>query len=339
MTGGKQNPKILVKAVNWVGDAVLMTPALRGLRKKFPESYICLLVNSWVKDIFKENKDINEIIVYDKNNTKGLGKKIAFLNELKKKKFDIGIAVQPHSYEAALLLFFGGARERIGYSHYLRDLFLTRRIKLADGVKHDVDVFYDVFGLPVVSREDKKLILNTGQEAEKWAEGFLQEHGIKSGDKIVGLNPGAFRQAKRWHEERYAELSDEIAVRLKCRVIVFQGPGDEEVVVRVCAAAKEKLIVAETELLQLAALAKRCKLVVSNDTGPAHICAAVGTPLIVIAGTSDPRRIHPWGEGHITINKLLSCSPCTVKNCDSHACMKLITVKEVFDAVREKLKE
>ncbi len=339
MTGGKENPKILIKAVNWVGDAVLMTPAVRGLRKKFPGSHIAVLVKPRVKDVFRENNDINEIIVYGGRDDSPITGKLKLIREIRRKKFDLGIAVQPRSYEAAFILFLGGVRERIGYSHFLRNLLLTKTVKLSKEAKHDVDVFSGVLEPLGVVLDEKKPVLNTDSVSEEWADKFLKENRIERNDILVGLNPGSYSQARRWPEDRYAKLADEIIRGFNAKVLVFSGPGDDGVVSNVCSAAREDLIVGRTDLLQLAALCRKCRVVVSNDTGPAHIASAVGTPVITISGATDPVRTGPYGEGNIAINKSLSCSPCFLEECGDLKCMKEVTVDEVLEAVKGKIKK
>ncbi len=338
MIGGKENLKILIKSVNWIGDAVFMTPSLRGLRERFPASRITVLVNPRVKDIFSRNPDVDELIIYDRKKEKTIIQKWRFLKELRKRKYDIGIAVQPRSYEAALILFFSGARERIGYSHYLRNIFLTKTVKLTGDIKHDVDVFFDVMKPLEVKLERKRIVLNTDKKSDEWADSFMKENSIDPGGLLVGLNPGAQSQAKRWFEDRYAKLADRIVRELGGRVIVFSGPGSEEAAGNVRSMAEEELIDGKSDILQLAALCRKCRVVVSNCTGPAHVAAAVGTPVIVIVGTSEPARTRPYGEGHVTIKKTLPCSPCFRKQCEERTCMKMVTVDEVFKAVQRKVK-
>jgi len=332
--------KILIKSVNWIGDAVFMTPLLSVLRKNFPSSRISLLVNPRVKDVFRLNRDVDEIIVYDTcAEHRGLFKKIGFIRSLRKKKFDLGIVVQPHSYEAALLVFFAGIRHRIGYSFPLRDVFLTKTVRLEAEKKHDVEVFQGVLKALGIESAERDVSIGVDERSESWAEDFLRENGMGKNGLLVGLNPGASSQARRWPEERYAALCDRITREGGAGVIIFYGPGDEEVAKRVLSLVRERPAMAETDIMHLAALAKRCNLFIGNDTGPVHIAAAVGTPTIAIVGSTDPGRTRPLGDGHCVINKNILCSPCFRKTCEQLTCMRMITVDEVFFLAMERLKK
>ena len=330
---------ILVKGVNWIGDSLFMTPALSALRKGFPNSHISLLINPWVSEVFDGNPDVDETIIYDeKGKEKTLWGKIRFIQSLRNRNFDIGIIMQPRSYQAALFVYFSGIPERIGYSHSLRNLLLTRKIKFPRIPVHNIDMFLNIVLSLGVAPARKEPYLPTSPEADAWADGFLEERGIESGELLIAINPGAFKQSKRWPEPRYAELSDILIREFGAKVIIFYGPGEDEIVERVLSLMKEKTIIARTGIKELAALSRRCKLFVSNDTGPMHVAAASGVPVIALFGPADPKRSRPWGKNHVVIRKDLPCSPCSRRVCKQLTCMKSISVEDVLKAVREQLR-
>jgi len=330
--------KILVKGVNWIGDSLFMTPALSALRKGFPNSHISLLISPWVSEVFDGNPDVDEIIIYDeRGKERTLKGKIRFIQSLRNRNFDIGIIMQPRSYRAALFVYLSGIPERIGYSYSLRDLLLTRKVEFPRVPLHNIDMFLNiVLSLGVVPGRMEPY-LPSSPEAEVWAEMFLEERGVKPGELLIGINPGAFKQSKRWPEPRYAELSDILIREFKVKVMIFQGPGEDEIVGRVVSLMREKAIIAKTGIKELAALCRRCKLFVGNDTGPMHVAVASGTPVIALFGPADPQKSRPWGRDRVVIKKDLPCSPCSRRICKELTCMKSITVEDVLQAVQLQL--
>lgn len=316
-----------------------MTPALSALRKGFPNSHISLLINPWVKEIFDGNPDFDETIIFDeKGKERTLRGKIRFIHSLRDKNFDMGIIMQSRSYKAALLVYLSGIPERIGYSHSLRNLLLTRIVKRPKSSVHAIDMFLNIVLSLGVEPARKEPYLAFSPEANAWADRFLEKQGVKGGELLIGINPGAFKQSKRWPEPRYAELCDMMIKELRAKVIIFQGLGEDKIVGRITNSMREKAIIAKTSIKELAALTRRCKLFVGNDTGPMHVAAASGTQVITLFGPADPERSRPWGRDHIVIKKDLPCSPCSRTVCKELKCMESITVEDVFQAVRVQLK-
>jgi len=330
--------KILVKGVNWIGDSLFMTPALFALRKGFPHSHISLLINPWVKEIFEGNPDLDEIIIYDgRGKESTLKGKISFIGALRKRNFDMGVIMQPRSYRAALFIYLCGIPERIGYSLPLRNLLLTKKIEFPKFPTHDIDMFLNIVVSLGVKPEKKEPFLPQSREADIWAERFLGEKGIKPGELLIGINPGAFKQSKRWPESRYAELSDILVKDFEAKVIIFQGPGEDEIVQRVLGSMRGKAVLAKVGIKELAAISRRCRLFISNDTGPMHVASVSGASIIALFGPADPERSSPRGIGHVVIKKDIPCSPCSKVVCKKLVCMKAISVEDVLDAVRAQL--
>lgn len=331
--------KILVKGVNWIGDSLFMTPALAALKKGFPNSHISLLINPWVREIFDGNPDLDEIIIYDeRGKEKTLKGKSRFIQSLRNRNFDMGIIMQPRSYKAALFVYLSRIPERIGYSHSLRNLLLTRRVEPPTAPLHDIDMFLNIVLSLGVAPARKEPYLPFSPKADDWADRFLEERGVNKGELLIGINPGAFKQSKRWPEPRYAELSDILIKEFKTKIIIFQGPGEDEIIEKVVNLMKEKAIIVKAGIKELSALSRKCKLFVGNDTGPMHVAAASGTPVIALFGPADPQRSRPWGRNHVVIKKDLPCSPCSRVVCKEPTCMESITVEDVLQAVRVQLK-
>ena len=157
--------RILVKGVNWVGDAIFITPALSALRSGFLKAEISLLIPERVAEIYQGNPNIDELIVYGQRG--GLKKKIKLIRTLKEKKFDLGIIMQSTSYEPAVLFYLARIPERMGYTHSLRNLFLTKIIERPKEAQYEVDFFLGLIKALGVEIEEKKvfnqLSLNTSK--------------------------------------------------------------------------------------------------------------------------------------------------------------------------------
>jgi len=330
--------KILVKGVNWIGDSISMTPALSALRKGFSKAHISLLISLRVREVFDGNPDLDELIIYDeKGKEKTLTGKLRFIESLRNRNFDIGIVMQPRSYQAALFVYLSGIPVRIGYSHSLRNFLLTKRLNFPKKPIHDIDMFLNIVLSLGVSPGRKEPYLPFSPEADEWAEKFLKKSGVKPGELLIGVNPGAFKQSKRWPEARYAQLCDMLIKEFRAKVIIFQGPDDDKIVERVATLMGEKAIIAKTSIKELAAACRRCELFVGNDTGPTHVATASGTPVIALFGPADPERSRPWGRESVVIKKDLPCSPCAKITCKELNCMKSISVEEVLQAVKLQL--
>ena len=335
MTGGKQGLKILIKSVNWIGDAVMLTPAFRALRRKYPDSRISMLVKAGVRQIFSENTDIDELIVENSGEYKGLAGLLRLITQLRSKKYDAGVVIQGRSFKAAVLIFLSGAKRKIGYGHNLRNIFLTDIVRAGKDIKHDSDVFLGALAPLGVTAGEKRPCLNTTEEARRWAGEFLRKNGISAGAKLAAINPGAQSRERRWPEEKYALLADRIIDDFGYRVIVFGGPDDGDTVKKVLYFSKHNLIEASPDLLQLASLAGACRIFISNDTGPAHVAAAAGAPVVVLYGVTDPRRTAPLGDRNVIIKARPALRP--ERGLKPNACMDRISVEEVIAEVKKLL--
>ncbi len=341
--------KIIVRVPNWIGDAVLSTPALHLLRVKFPDSHIGILAKKWVAPVFESNPDVGDIYVIKE----GEGRR-SLAGRLKAAKFDLGILF-PNSFSSAFLFRLAAIPRRIGYATDGRSLLLTRRIKRPSLFKkeHQVDYYGRLVeavgagqGLsPQTAGEEgeKRLIWKVTEEEKRRAEELLREAQIPPEAKLIGLSPGAtFGPAKRWFPERFAELGYELQKRYRAKIIIFGSPAEKEI----AGSIKGRMVSAPLDLAgrinlrELAALISRCHLFITNDTGTMHIAAAVQTPLIAVFGSTDPVRTGPWGSRSIVLRKEVPCSPCLKKECKrrDYLCLKKITVEDVLRAV-EKIME
>ncbi|MFQ5532290.1 MAG: lipopolysaccharide heptosyltransferase II [Candidatus Methylomirabilales bacterium] len=332
--------RVLVRGVNWVGDAVMTTPTIFGIRQTFSHAKISLLVRPWVAGVFEGNPYIDEIILYDKGGRHaGVTGLLRLGKELQDYRFDLAILLQ-NAFEAALLALLARIPHRLGYDTQGRGLLLTKVVVRDGSVRglHHVDYYQALMkglGWPE-GRGKPTIYLVTG--VEERARALLQAEGVQPDESLVAFNPGStYGSAKRWPADRYAVLADRLVENLGVRILLMGAQADQAVARKVRSAARhpERIVdlTGRTEIQLLAALLKRCAVFVTNDTGAMHIGAAVGVPVVAIFGPTDPNATSPGGR-YLLIRHPVPCSPCLLRECPlDHRCMIGISVDEVLSSV------
>jgi heptosyltransferase-2 len=323
--------RIVIKGTNWIGDVFLSLPAVYSLRHLFPKAEIAIALKWPLGDLVRGIGIIDT--VHDYEGTMNGEKKL--IGQLRKKRYDLGVCF-PRSLHAALLIFFGGARERLGYAADLRSAFLTTRVTRTQAVKslHQSEYYrhlISVLGDPgplVIPR----LLLSDDEKA--WAERFLKREGYRGGT-LVGINPGAaYGDAKRWYPDRFAAVADALARRHDAEIIIFGGPADRAAAEEVSRHMKSPHVfaAARTTLRELISLIARCILFITNDTGPMHIAAAVDVPILAVFGPTNPITTSPMGIFEM-VRHDVDCSPCLERSCPAghHRCMELVKESEVIE--------
>jgi len=350
--------KILIRGVNWIGDAVITLPAIRAVRHAFPDARISLLVRPWVADIFKENPDINNVIPYD-DSFKGIIGKIRLARKLRDQKFDIAILLQ-NAFDAALIAWLAGIPERIGYSRDFRGLLLTKAIPVSKDVleNHQVRYYLNlVRSMGIEAKETLPFIYLSDDEREQarkllaMSAGTPRTHNITGSRLLVGINPGAtYGSAKRWLPERFAELILRIINELNGDIIIFGSSSETKIVDEIISLVEPHVessqqhsnilnMAGKTGLRELAALIAECDAFITNDSGPMHMACALFVPVVAMFGSTDRTATSPFGEGHQIISKNLPCSPCMERECPEGTmkCMSDIAAEDVFTALKKVL--
>ncbi|MFH1335167.1 MAG: lipopolysaccharide heptosyltransferase II [Candidatus Zixiibacteriota bacterium] len=204
---------------------------------------------------------------------------------------------------------------------------------------HQVDYYLELVRSLGCQLNPGNPLLIVSEEQQKEAEQLLKILGIEKSEKLVGISPGAtYGSAKQWFPENYSELADRITQNLGARILLFGSRGDKKIASQVIQKTRIPLVdlTGDTTLGQAMALASRCCLFISNDSGLMHVAAALRVPLIAIFGSTDPKRTGPRGENCRVIRKYMPCSPCMKAECtEDRRCMSLISVDEVYhEAVR-----
>ncbi len=339
--------KIVVRGTNWVGDAAMTIPALRQLRSIFPDATITLHTRSWAKGIFEDADFINEILTFEPEKS-AFKTVLAQAKVLRSKEFDLAVLL-PNSFESALAAKLGRVQKRFGYAKDARSFLLTDAVKIPVWKNQKHEVFYYLnliaeienkyFGTKSVLESKPRFSLTVSNERKAQARKILEENGVDSAKKIVALCPGSTNsRAKRWQTESYAGLNDKIQTEINASVILIGANSETDVSNEVAekSTLKPIILTGKTVLSEATAILSLCDLLVSNDTGPAHVAAALGVKTIVIFGPTNPQTTQPWNARIVRNN--VECSPCMLRDCPiDHRCMAWISADAVFQIVKEKL--
>lgn len=332
--------KILIVEVNWLGDVLFSTPAIRALREKFPDSFISCLAVPRVREVLENNPRINEIIINDEDGShRGFRGRMKLSAQLRKKNFDLAVLFH-RSFTRALTVYLAGIPRRIGYYTFKRGLLLTDAVSMPkkDSL-HRVDYYLRIVKSLGCDIRDRQYEFLTGCKDDIFIDNFLRGEGINGDDFLVCLNAGGNWGPKRWPRENFVRLADRLAVECNAKIILSGSKEDVGLVGQIAGAMEHRPVIAagKTSLAQLAALFKKTGLVISADSGPLHMAASVGANLIALFGPTSPAITGPIGKGVIKVlQEGIGCViPCYDKNCDDNKCMREITVEDVLSEVKQ----
>jgi heptosyltransferase II len=363
--------RILIRGTNWLGDAVMTTPALLRLREKFPGSHIALLTPEKLKELWQHHPAVDEIISFSHGESV-----VTVAKKLRAGKFDTSL-ILPNSPRSAMEVFMAGIPKRIGYARPWRNFFLTRIIApRADAVKMRKRAASEINQLIARKPEIKKrkteipeaahqmheylhLAAAMGADPEPMppqlsvapeeVELVAKKFGLEqNAGPIFGLNPGAaYGPAKRWPVERFIAAAKEIQQQTKCSWILFGGKDDAALTYQIRSALSGNgpsvhNLAGKTSLRELMALLSLCRVFLTNDSGPMHLAAALGVPVVAIFGSTSAELTGPVSSGDLRHSILTSdapCSPCFLRECPiDFRCMNGIGVERVVNAVVEAAK-
>ena len=336
--------KILVRATNWVGDAILAMPALRAVREKFPQASISVVARPYVAEIYRDQDVCDELIAYDPRGAhRGWGGRERIVRELREKQFDVAFLLQ-NAFDAAWLAWRAGIPERIGYARDGRSLLLTRAIavpKAGEIPAHEKFYYLELLrrvGWIETLPEVSEIRLRVPEDKSHVAEEKLLSANACSGSRRVAIGAGAsYGSAKCWPPQRFAEWANRFQDEHDADVILFGTPGEAAVNAAISAAMKCKPVdlTGKTDIAELPALLSRCDLFVGNDSGAMHVAAAVGLPVVAIFGPTDPLGTAPVTRKSSIVQEKPYCSPCFLRRCPTdHRCMTRVTVEMVHDAAK-----
>ncbi len=321
-------------------------PALRGLRSLFPQAELTLLAKGTVAELFVGYTGLNRVLVYDdKGAHAGLAGKWTLAGTLRQHRFDLAVLFQ-NAFEAAFITWLAGIPRRYGYLTDGRAIFLTDPVAVPGphSLTHQVGYYWNLLKPLGLAGEPSAPALVVSVDEERVFERRLSEAGITPADLVIGLNPGSTNgSAKRWFPERFAEAADRLQRELHprhARVIIVGARGEEKLGAAIAERMQIKPVVysGQTTVRELMAAIKRCGLFLTNDTGPMHIAAAFGVPLVVIFGSSDSTTTGPFGNKEAVVRQPVDCAPCLLRECPiDHRCMTLVSVDRVYDAAVQQM--
>lgn len=335
--------RILIRAANWVGDAVMSTPMIRAVRYNFPRAEVHVLAKPWVAPVFENSPDVDHIIAYDARGRHASHRGILRLcGELRIDGFDLAVLVQ-NAFEAALIARFAGIPRRLGYDTDGRTILLSHAVPMTRRMKrrHQIDYYLGVLEGAGLKTFGRKTALFISAAERLRAARILRKAGAAKTDAIIGLNPGAaFGGAKRWLPERFAELGEKLRRRRPDRpIVIFGGPGEADLGDAIRRDIGDGCInlAGRTTLREAMALIERCGLFITNDSGLMHAADALDIPLIAVFGPTNHTTTSPSGPYSRMVRVPVPCSPCMKQECPiqdptyRHQCMRAVTVDRVYE--------
>lgn len=334
--------KLLVRATNWVGDAVMSIPALYAIRTKWPDAEISILARPWVADLYREQPFANRMIALASSTRNPLGMERSAWT-LRREQFNCVLLLQ-NAFSAAWLAWRAGIPERIGYARDGRSFLLTGAIPVplaGDTPAHESYYYLELLkraGWLETLPKVEEIRLQIRPEAAEAAEDALQEAGIPAGSLRIAMAPGAaYGSAKCWLPERYAAVADGFVEDFDANVILFGTASEIDVSRQIASQMRYRPVslVGQTPIGELPALFSRCQLFVGNDSGAMHVAAAAGIPVVAVFGSTDPEGTAPMTPRRTLVRHPVSCSPCFLRECPiDHRCMMRIETDDVRNAAR-----
>jgi heptosyltransferase-2 len=319
--------KILVRATNWIGDAIISLPALRALHGRFPEAEIMVLAKPWVADLYEGERAIHRVVRIE-------GGKWQTAWQLRREKFDLAVLF-PNSLESAAQVFLTGARRRIGYARDGRSLLLTDAVaipKAEEIPRHERYYCLELLrraglieSLPAVD----EILLDGIEEARERGQQLFRSRGIAM--PVIGVSPGAaFGTAKRWLPERFAESAALLAKRMGASIAVFGSAAERELCEKISVVCGGENLAGATTLREFIDMTAACSFFLTNDSGAMHIAAALGVPSVTVFGPTDETGTGPSGARARIVREPVECAPCKLRECPiDHRCMTRVPVERV----------
>jgi len=341
--------RLLIRATNWVGDAIMALPALQVVRKRFPQAHIAILALPYVAQIYDHQGIADELMVYDRRDVhSGIRGRARLAAALRAKKFDAALLLQ-NAFDAAWIAWRAAIPERIGYARDARGLLLTKAIPVPK--RGEIPAHEKFYYLELLRRagwldalpEVPEIALRVDAADARSAEEKLRSLGARAGSLRIAVGAGAsYGSAKCWPPDRFASALNQVQRESEADVVLFGTPSETEVASAIQAGLARPALdmTGRTQIAELPALLSRCGAFLGNDSGAMHVAAAVGLPVVAVFGPTDP-----WGTAPVTprstiVQQKPYCSPCFLRRCPTdHRCMTAVTPemvsKQLFRIVGE----
>ena len=344
-----QKLKILVYQVGNIGDLIVSTPVYVALRKKYPDAEIALLSSSGSKkyvgaeEIIKPLNLIDNFHVFFPDDFVSFKHYYAFYRTIRNAKYDLIVYLPSNLWKTfticrdMIFFFLAGIKYGVGfrmyedYYFYLKDEILPR---------NEIDRLFDLLKPLEIENGNKLTQFAISNENTKFVQSLLSKHEITGSQLKIGIMPGGKYPARLWPGHYFAELINKINENFLVTIILVGSESEKKLVEKIKNQIKKKPLDMSGCLTihQTGALINQCHLLITNDSGPMHIAAAVKTPTVSIFSSVDiPFLWYPAGNNHKIFYNKVDCSPCFQKECDNHICMEGISVESVYNAAKEQL--
>lgn len=337
------NPSnVIVRMPNWIGDFVMATPVLQDLRQHFPDATLTAMCQASHAALLDQNPHVDELFTFQpRSGWIHSCYRPDILESLQRMHYDLGVLLT-NTFSSAWWFWSGNVKNRIGYAKHGRSLLLNYPLTFPkDPTLHQVNIYKQLLiplGIPV-SKTAPALYVT--QERVEAARALLMQCGWDGKTPLIGVNPGAaYGSAKCWLPERFRELTQKLLDQTEVSIVYFGDLNVETLVQEIVHHMPSRVInlAGKSSLKELVALIACCKILLTNDSGPMHIAAAVGTFPLALFGSTNPAQTGPYGIGEV-IYEHAACSPCYLRRCPiDFRCMKAITVENVLSHILQLLK-
>ena len=336
--------KILIRATNWVGDAIMALPALRAVRGRFPDAEIEILALPYVAELYRDQQVGNRLMVYDRKGAHAsFSGRERLAAEVRAQKFDIALLLQ-NAFDAAWIAWRAGIPQRIGYARDARTLLLTQSVAVPKS--DEIPAHEKFYYLELLRRagwieafpEESLITLNVPEQSRRHAAEFLLASGARPAAMRIAVGAGAsYGSAKCWPPDRFAEVLKHLQQQIDADVILFGTAAEASVSAAIASGMRRPPIdlSGETAVADLPALLSQCHLFIGNDSGAMHVAAAVGLPVVAVFGPTDPHGTAPVTPRCTIVQQKPYCSPCFLRRCPTdHRCMTAVEPFMVESAAR-----
>ncbi|MCJ7674204.1 MAG: lipopolysaccharide heptosyltransferase I, partial [Sedimentisphaerales bacterium] len=338
---------ILIIKPSSLGDIILTLPALSALRRSFPDAKISWLIRPEFAPLLDNHPHLDNIIPFDRKylgkawyNPRAFAALLSLIHKLRRSKFDLVLDLQG-LFRTASLAWLSGCKKRFGMTtaREFAHIFYTHKLAQDKSCIHLVDYYLKIAQAAGAADLSVEFILNTDRAAADSVHRLLTEQKINP-DNYAVIVPGSAHSDKCWPVERFAALAEKISSQFGFSIVATGTKAEKSTIEALQRKTGVRLtnLAGLTNLRELTALIKSARLVVSNDTGPGHIAAALGVPVVLIFGRSNPARVAPYGRSHCVAAVEPDGRGFNADSKDPKHDIKAITVDEVYQKVCEQLK-
>ncbi len=343
---------ILVVKLSAIGDVIHTMPALNAIKRHYPKARITWLVEEAAADLVEGHPALDRVLISRRKHwLAGLSgpsryrqvkAAVVFIKALRDTRYDLVLDFQA-SLKGGVLIGLTRGTRKVGFGKGLDHqeysyLFLNEKIPAVDMEIHALTRGLSMLGsIDIPTGEPIEYRLPVSQKDRQVVAKLLKNESGDNQRKIIAINPVAQWETKLWENAKFAELADYLVDRYAVTVVFTGGPADRSIVedIRSLVKARSLNLAGQTTLKELAALYEQATCLVSTDTGPMHLGAAVGIPVVALFGPTAPWRTGPFGDGHRVIRAAVECAPCFKRKCDTLQCMRKITVDQVIGGIEE----